>query len=123
MLKDLNDKLHEFGIFSIADIVVNHRSGSKQDATGHWNVYEGGTKDKRLAWGPWAVVDNDIHDSGGKGQHDSGESYGAAPDLDHTNKRVQDELSDWLNWLKAEVGFDGWRFDFVKGYAPKYTAV
>lgn len=21
---------------------------------------------------------------------------------------------DWLNWLRAELGFDGWRFDFAK---------
>ncbi|KAJ7294307.1 hypothetical protein O6H91_Y267200 [Diphasiastrum complanatum] len=120
-LKDLIDELHEHGICCIADIVINHRSGWRQDSAGHWNIFEGGTPDKRLDWGPWAVVDNDIYDSGGKGHHDSGESYGAAPDLDHTSKQVQDELTDWLNWLKAEIGFDGWRFDFVKGYAPTYT--
>ncbi|KAH7372909.1 hypothetical protein KP509_17G028300 [Ceratopteris richardii] len=26
-----------------------------------------------------------------------------------------------MNWLRADIGFDGWRFDFVKGYAPEYT--
>ncbi|XP_024544858.1 alpha-amylase [Selaginella moellendorffii] len=120
-LKELIDTLHEQGICCIADIVINHRSGWKQDAQGHWNIFEGGTPDKRLDWGPWAVVCNDIYRSGGQGKQDTGESYAAAPDLDHTNKQVQDELTDWLNWMKAEIGFDGWRFDFVKGYAPKYT--
>lgn len=24
--------------------------------------------------------------------------------------------SDWLNWLKSDLGFDGWRLDFAKGY-------
>lgn len=120
-LEELIDVLHINGICCIADIVINHRSAWRQDSGGHWNIFEGGTKDERLHWGPWAVVDNDAYDSGGKGHHDTGESYGAAPDLDHTNKRVQDELTDWMNWLKAEIGFDGWRFDFVKGYAPKFT--
>lgn len=31
-------------------------------------------------------------------------------------------IIDWLNWLKDYIGFESWRFDFVKGYAPKYTA-
>ncbi|KAH7314864.1 hypothetical protein KP509_21G024900 [Ceratopteris richardii] len=120
-LEGLIDALHMSGICCIADIVINHRSGYSQDSSGHWNIFEGGTKDERLNWGPWAVVGNDAYDSGGKGHGDTGESYGAAPDLDHTNKRVQDELTDWMNWLKADIGFDGWRFDFVKGYAPKFT--
>ena len=29
---------------------------------------------------------------------------------------------DWLNWLRLSVGFEGWRFDFVKGYHPRFTA-
>ena len=28
---------------------------------------------------------------------------------------VQD-LKDWLTWLRHDVGYDGWRFDFAKGY-------
>jgi hypothetical protein len=33
---------------------------------------------------------------------------------------VQNDLIQWLNFLKT-VGFDGWRFDFVKGYHGKYA--
>ncbi|KAL3700767.1 hypothetical protein R1sor_018789 [Riccia sorocarpa] len=120
-LKELIDECHRHNICCVADIVINHRSGINQDSKGHWNVFKGGNRDRRLDWGPWAVVDDDVYDSGGKGNHDTGESYGAAPDLDHTNKQVQDELTDWMNWLRAEIGFDGWRFDFVKGYHPSFT--
>jgi alpha-amylase len=69
------------------------------------------------------VVDDDAYDSGGQGHHDSGESYAAAPDLDHTQKQVQDELTDWMNWLRAEIAFDGWRFDYAKGYAPEFCGL
>lgn len=45
----------------------------------------------------------------------------AAPaDLDHHNPELRDSLVDWLNWLHSYVGFEGWRFDFVRGYAPEY---
>ncbi|GLC54474.1 Alpha-amylase A type-1/2 [Pleodorina starrii] len=44
-----------------------------------------------------------------------------APDLDHTNQCVQEGLKDWLNWLKNDIGFEGFRFDMVKGYAPHFT--
>lgn len=27
-----------------------------------------------------------------------------------------------MNWLKDDLGFYGWRFDFSKGYAAKFTA-
>ena len=39
----------------------------------------------------------------------------ACADLDHTNEEVRAALKDWLSWLRHEIGFMGWRFDFVKG--------
>lgn len=29
---------------------------------------------------------------------------------------VREDIKDWLKWLRNSIGFDGWRFDFVKGY-------
>jgi hypothetical protein len=51
----------------------------------------------------------------------TGEDYGPAPDLDHANSELREGLKDWLRWLHEYVGFQGWRFDFVKGFAAKYT--
>lgn len=45
----------------------------------------------------------------------SGDGYGPAPDIDHTNTEVQLGLIDWMNWLKNEIGYEGFRFDYVKG--------
>lgn len=41
-------------------------------------------------------------------------------DLDHTNLELRQSLTDWMRWLKSDVGFMGWRFDFVKGYGSEY---
>lgn len=54
-LRALIDTLHEHGICVIADVVINHRTAEKQDPSGHWNIFDGGVTDKRLAWGAWAV--------------------------------------------------------------------
>lgn len=87
---------------------------SVQDAAGRWNQYGG-----RLAWDETAVCNNNP-EFGGKGNHKTGEDYTAAPNIDHTNDKVQDDIKQWLNHLRS-VGFTGWRFDFVKGYNGKFA--
>eukprot|EP00253_Pinus_taeda_P021115 PITA_21115 len=116
-LKDAVNAFHQKGIAIMGDIVINHRNGTKQDDKGYWCVFEGGKGDGTLDWGPWAVTVNDQPYPCGSGQADTGGDFKYAPDVDHTNPKIQQDLSEWMNWLKSNVGFDGWRFDYVKGYA------
>lgn len=109
--------LNQAGIMPVADIVVNHRCAGKQDSNGIWNIYH--FSSGKAKWEQWAVCRGQY---GGTGNADSGESYHAAPDLDHTNAKVREDIVEWLKWLK-KLGFKAWRYDYSKGYAAKFAGI
>ncbi|HNV70314.1 MAG TPA: alpha-amylase C-terminal beta-sheet domain-containing protein [Candidatus Ozemobacteraceae bacterium] len=116
-LKQCLSKLNAAGISPLADIVINHRCAGKQDENGIWNVYQ--FPSGKAAWEKWAVVAGEY---GGTGKADSGDNFQPAPDVDHANSQVQEDIIAWMNWLKT-LGFKGWRYDFVKGFAPAYVGL
>ena len=104
-LKDAIDAIKP--VKAIADIVINHRVGTSnnEDFTGP-------------IWSRRAIVFDD--EDGGYDNSinwDTGDPYHAARDLDHKNPETQQGIITWMNSLKARVGFVGWRYDLVKGYA------
>lgn len=91
---------------AVADIVINHRSGTS--GTGDFT---------EPSWPSSTIVIGDENPGRGSMNTDSGEHAPFSRDLDHRNSIVSNGISEWMNSLKSRVGFVGWRYDFVKGYA------
>ncbi len=128
-LKTLISTLHSKGVKVLADIVINHRAGNTD-----WGNF---TADNFGIYGNYQltaahICKNDemnTDPSAGKwngqaiGAADTGENWGGARDLDHTSTYVQDDCKAYLAWLKGDYGYDGWRYDFVKGFGGEYVGI
>ncbi|KAJ8547868.1 hypothetical protein K7X08_021104 [Anisodus acutangulus] len=114
-LKVTVKKFHEVGIKVLGDVVLNHRCASHRNQNGVWNIFGG-----RLNWDERAVVADDPHFQG-RGNKSSGDNFHAAPNIDHSQDFVRKDIKEWLLWLREEIGYDGWRLDFVRGFWGGYV--
>ncbi|KAM7520660.1 hypothetical protein LguiB_019622 [Lonicera macranthoides] len=94
---------------------------------GVWNIFGG-----KLGWGPEAIVCDDPNFQG-RGNPSSGKEFSRCVNVITWYMNLESESSfmqhqtliiprillerdikEWLNWLRNEIGFDGWRLDFVR---------
>ncbi len=124
-LRSMINTFKSKGIGTIADVVINHRS-SLADTWMSFPVetYKGVT----YTMGAADICSND--DSGKTaanaeiiptGAIDTGEDFDGARDLDHSSANVQTIVKAYLDFLLNDLGYSGFRYDMVKGYAPEYT--
>ena len=119
-LVTLIEALKHRGVDAICDVVVNHKSPVFADGRFVSFADETSRSGRRLDWGEFAIVgDHPVFP--GKGGDDSGDTIDIAPDLDHSNEEIREAIVEWLNWLKEDIGFSGYRFDYVRGYASEYA--
>lgn len=105
------------GIEPLADIVINHRNGSGNC----WNF-------SNPSWPTYYTVNTDsgvnIPECRPVPQlsvnSDSGSEYLAARDLDHKNPAVRAAIKEFMDKLKNDLGYVGWRYDLVHGYGAGY---
>ncbi len=108
-----------YGIVSMADIVLNHRSGADKQ---EYNPKTGGytwtdfslVKSAKMAW-HWDAFHPNNYCGGDEG------AFGGYPDVCHKAGPAYNDFKTWMNWLKstANAGFTGgWRYDYVKGFGP-----
>lgn len=123
-LREMIATFKNFGTGIIEDVVINHRDGVSTWTDFPTETYKGVTYE----WGPWAICSNDeVAGQAGQeqptGAPDTGDNFDGCRDLDHTNAKVQEGVKAYLDFLKNDLGYVGWRYDMVKGYAPQYTKI
>lgn len=54
---------------------------------------------------------------------DTGEGWAGCRDMDHKSANVQKICKAYVNFLKNDLGYAGFRYDMVKGYSAMYTGM
>jgi alpha-amylase len=104
---------HGNGLQVYADLVLNHNSGADAKETNpidgqeRWTRFTPMSRRFERDWACFHPCEYESYDGG---------AWGAMPDLCHRNPYVYGELLKVARWLVEEVGFDGFRYDMVKGY-------
>ncbi len=117
-LINMINKAHAYGLQVFADIVINHNSGGDSEYnpfTGTYTWTKFTPKSGKFYRSYYDFHPNDFH-------HNDEGTFGGYPDLCHDKSYVQDWLwrspNSVAQYYKYTIGIDGWRFDYVKGYAP-----
>lgn len=110
------------GVGIIEDVVINHRSGVSNWTNFPAEKWRGET----YQIGVDGICCNDeVAYATGQakptGAYDTGENFDGSRDLDHTNANVQKNCKAYCTFLLEDLGYAGFRYDMVKGYAPQYT--
>ena len=120
-LLNLIETVHSHGLSLIADVVINHNSGADESEvnplTGQerWTLFK--PKSETFPRN-WECFHPSMYESWDEG------TFGDMPDLSHRNPYVYAEILKMTRWLIEEIGFDGFRYDYVKGYgANTITAI
>ena len=123
------------GVGIIEDVVINHKNGntswcdfpneSKNGYTLTWdNVNFSGicktdecnTPENLNKWATGQYAGKKA-----TGNNDTGTNFDGCRDLDHTNDQVRQNIKTYLRFLRNDLGYTGFRYDMVGGYAPKYV--
>lgn len=117
----------------IADVVVNHKNGVIKWCDFANETVKGKNTGKTysVTWdntGYTQICNNDEANTATKseakgkikGAADTGLGDTGCRDLDHTNDKTQQNIKTYEDFLLNEMGYTGFRYDFVKGYDPKY---
>ena len=126
-LRSLIRTFKQKGIGTIADVVINHRRNVSNWVDFPKETYKGVT---------YEMVSTDICANDDNGETavwarnngyslssnlDTGEGWGGMRDLDHKSENVQTIVKAYLDFLLNDLGYTGFRYDMVKGYAGEYT--
>lgn len=117
----------------IADVVVNHKNGVSKWCDFANETVKGKNTGKTysVTWDYTQICKDDEANTATKseakgkikGAADTGLGDTGCRDLDHTNPTTQQNIKTYEDFLLNEMGYTGFRYDFVKGYDPQYIKI
>ena len=118
-LRDLMAAFHAGRTKVIADVVINHAGDQnwvnflKQDFGTEYGSFS--------PQSTWITSNDEAQGHGTLGSHpddgqESNANYPSARDWDHRHTGVQEMCRAYLKFLKAEMKYDGYRFDYAGGF-------
>lgn len=102
---------HEFKVY--ADLVLNHNCGGDAEEDNPIIGQKRWTKfmpKSGLFTRDWTCFHPSPYETSGF------VTFGDMPDLCHINPRVSTGILNHAKWMVEKIGFDGFRYDFVKGF-------
>ena len=129
-LVEFIDRMHAANTKVIADIVINH-AGCKSSWCDFYTQYFSpyGTFTPEASWicrtDEVNFQTEDMNCNGAAtgiddGGYNAQDNYSSARDWAHADTRVQAMMKAYLRWMKNEIGFDGWRYDYAQGFKGRY---
>lgn len=109
----------------IEDVVINHRNGNTNWCDFPTETWNGETF-------TWSLADICKGDDKGEterngyaltGNNDTGDDFNGARDIDHTSANAQKNIKAYLDFLLKDLGYTGFRYDMVKGFAANYIGM
>ena len=137
-LIDMIQTYKALGVGIIEDVVINHKKGVEGwcDFAHEIRVMREGEANEKtyeIQWsgGPeyYEITRNDDcnyvpgENFNTQGNLDTGDDFPGFRDLDHVSTVTQNNVKVYLDFLLNELGYAGFRYDLVKGYAPGFIQI
>jgi alpha-amylase len=112
-LRELIRAAHRHGMKVYADLVLNHNNGADAQEFNpilqkdRWTRF---TPQSGLFTRDWTCFNPSPY------PELNNTAFADMPDLCHINPRVSTGILNHAKWMIEEIGFDGFRYDFVKGF-------
>ncbi|MCF0160293.1 MAG: starch-binding protein [Bacteroidaceae bacterium] len=121
-LREMIKTFKKKGTGIIEDVVINHKKGEHSwcdFATEKW-------KGHTIKWTSDDICATDEAAREGfvvTGKADEGDDFDGFRDLNHASLNVQKNVKVYLQFLLKDLGYTGFRYDMVKGYAGYYVGM
>lgn len=112
-LKTLINAAHALNLKVYADLILNHNNGADAEEYNpiqqqkRWTLFKPASN---IFIRDWTCFNPSPYPDSNPAP------FGDMSDLCHTNPRVMTGILNHAKWMIEEIGFDGFRYDFVKGF-------